>query len=341
MLLGLDRAMLHPQSFANATKSILFIDPTVEDYQSLIRGLAADNRQDACSTKIVILDAYRDGIQQISETLARNKGLKAVHILSHGGPGCLYLGNSQLSGEIIKRYTSQLQQWGKALGENADILIYGCNVGTDLSFLRQLRELTGANIAASATPTGNAGLGGDWNLEVTVGDVSTPVAFESATMAAYNGILNRLFAVKDDGSTNLIVELNPSTGAEINSFFVPEGLFAAPQGLAFDGNSLFLVDNGSPHTLFELDSNTGAIRDFDTISGLVTVDGLAVLDRKVYLLDSSANDIIEFDPTSDTVSNTLDIDLENSGISVGGGLAGITGPNALLAIKNNSELVRD
>ncbi len=99
---------------AIATKSILFIDPTVEDYQSLIGGLAADNRQDACFTKIVILDTYRDGIEQISETLARNEGLKAVHILSHGSPGCLYLGNSQLSRETVGRYTTQLRQWGEA-----------------------------------------------------------------------------------------------------------------------------------------------------------------------------------------------------------------------------------
>ncbi|MDY6805831.1 MAG: DUF4347 domain-containing protein [Cyanobacteriota bacterium] len=337
MVVALDGAMLHPQSFANATKSILFIDPTVENYQSLIRGTNPN-------LKIVILDTYRDGIEQIGESLARNEGLKAVHILSHGGPGCLYLGNSQLSGETLGRYATQLRQWGEALGENADILIYGCKVGADVTFVRELRELTRANIAASATPTGNAALGGDWNLEVTVGEVSSSVAFESATMEAYSGILNRLFAVKDDGS-DLIVELDPSTGTEIKSFFIPIEITWQPQGLAFNGNSLFLASSdGFDYTLWELEPDTGAVRDSDSISGLIGLDGLAALDGKIYLLDGNASDIIEFDPLSDTVTNTLDVNVVNADppnvdVLVSGGLAGITGPNALLAINNNSELV--
>src|SRR4028118_424178 len=43
-------------------------------------------------------------------------------------------------------------------------------------FLDRLSELTGANIAASANPTGNATLGGDWELEVKIGRIeATPI----------------------------------------------------------------------------------------------------------------------------------------------------------------------
>ncbi|MGK7919210.1 MAG: DUF4347 domain-containing protein, partial [Trichodesmium sp.] len=163
------------------TKSLLFIDPTVEDYEILVRGTNPN-------IKIVILDTYRDSIQQITETLARNQGIKAVHILSHGTSGCLYLGNSKLNLETIENYTKQLQQWGQILDDNADILIYGCNVAADLAFVQKLQELTGTNIAASATATGNAELGGDWQLEVCLGQVSTPLAFTPGSMKAYNGI---------------------------------------------------------------------------------------------------------------------------------------------------------
>src|SRR4028119_2426095 len=43
-------------------------------------------------------------------------------------------------------------------------------------FLKRLSELTGADIAASANLTGNAALGGDWELEVQIGSIeATPI----------------------------------------------------------------------------------------------------------------------------------------------------------------------
>ncbi|MGB3512589.1 MAG: hypothetical protein WBA93_25895, partial [Microcoleaceae cyanobacterium] len=152
----------------------------------------------------------------------------------------------------------------------------------------------------------------------------------------------RLFAVKSDNfGSSQIVELNPLTGEEINSFSAPEAFSPGPQGLAFDGNSLFFLTSNGPTTLWELDPDTGAVRDSDSISNFAGYDGLAALDGKLYILDNSNisnSDIIEFDPISDTVTNTLDIDGIN-GVSVEEGLAAITGPNALLATSSNSQLL--
>jgi hypothetical protein len=55
--------------------------------------------------------------------------------------------------------------------------------------------------------------------------------------------LERLFAVPTD-STASIVELSPNTGAEINRFVAPAAPSGGPDGLAFDGTSLFYL-NGS------------------------------------------------------------------------------------------------
>src|SRR4028119_468009 len=63
-------------------------------------------------------------------------------------------------------------------------------------FLERLRELTGADIAASANPTGNAALGGDWELEVQIGLIETPIAFNANTLKTYKGVLG--FAPKGD-----------------------------------------------------------------------------------------------------------------------------------------------
>ncbi len=163
------------------TKSILFIDPNVEDYEILVRGTNPN-------IKIVILDTYRDSIQQITETLVRNRGVKTVHIVSHGAPGCLYLGNSQLNiNSINNNYAQELESWSVT-----NILLYGCNVaagdaGTE--FLEKLHQLTGANIAASAKRTGNVALGGDWELEVIRGKLEVSLAFSDRVQSEWEHIL--------------------------------------------------------------------------------------------------------------------------------------------------------
>ena len=66
-------------------------------------------------------------------------------------------------------------------------------------FLDRLSELTGADIAASAKLTGNAALGGDWELEVQIGRIETPIAFNANTLKTYKGVLG--FAPKVDFPT--------------------------------------------------------------------------------------------------------------------------------------------
>ena len=52
----------------------------------------------------------------------------------------------------------------------------GVNPTKPNQFLERLSELTGADIAASANPTGKAALGGGWELEVQIGHIeATPI----------------------------------------------------------------------------------------------------------------------------------------------------------------------
>ncbi|MGK7903480.1 MAG: DUF4347 domain-containing protein, partial [Hormoscilla sp.] len=166
------------------TKAIAFIDAAVEDKEQLVSGLER-------STEVVILDSDRDGVAQITQYLQayiRQKGAGGnVHIVSHGAPGCLYLGNGQLSLDTLEQYGSDLHRWNVT-----HLLLYGCNVAAGdagAEFLEKLQAATGANIAASKTRTGNAAKGGNWNLEVTVGEVSSPLAFSKVVQNAYAGVL--------------------------------------------------------------------------------------------------------------------------------------------------------
>ncbi|HHJ15081.1 MAG TPA: DUF4347 domain-containing protein, partial [Gammaproteobacteria bacterium] len=126
------------------------------------------------NTVYIVLDAERDGVEQISEILAQYQDVTAVHLFSHGASGFLRLGNNALTSARLEDYREQLAGWGASLTENADILLYGCNVAdgeTGVAFVNKLATYTGADVAASTDETGSAALGGDWQLELASGNI--------------------------------------------------------------------------------------------------------------------------------------------------------------------------
>ncbi|MFO7578634.1 MAG: DUF4347 domain-containing protein [Nitrosomonas halophila] len=180
-------ATLPDAQLAHATgcKEIVFIDQGVEDYSHLVAA-ARDG------VMVHVIDSSRDGVRQMSAILQQQSGLSAVHIVSHGSAGCLALGNSLLTVETLERYRGDLFAWQQALKNHAEILLYGCNVGQGTLgeyFVRQLADMTGANIAASTTLTGHAGKQGDWELAFTIGEIKCPIAFADNLVATYPGVL--------------------------------------------------------------------------------------------------------------------------------------------------------
>ncbi|AFZ20607.1 DUF4347 domain-containing protein [Allocoleopsis franciscana] len=166
---------------SNQVATVVFVDAGVGNYQQLVNGVIS-------KAEVLVLDAAADGIEQISQVLQQRQDVGVVHLVSHGAPGCLYLGNTQLSLDTFNRYATQLQQWNVT-----NLLLYGCYVAAGDAgeeFVEKLHQLTGANIAASRTPTGNSALGGNWELEVVLGQEPPLLAFLPSVMAAYEGILN-------------------------------------------------------------------------------------------------------------------------------------------------------
>lgn len=141
----------------SAPTQLVFIDPTVEDYQDLLQGAVP-------STRIIVLEPNLDGVVQISNLLAEYSEITSLHLVCHGSSGSLWLGTAQLSLETLYQYQAQIQSWTKALANDACLVIYGCSVAAGdrgLAFIHGLRHLTGAEVAASTTPVGSSKLGGD------------------------------------------------------------------------------------------------------------------------------------------------------------------------------------
>ena len=282
------------QSNDSLVKEIIFIDPTVEDYESLIAGIYPD-------TKVVIIDRMKDGISQITENLQGGK-YKAVHIVSHGSEGSLQLGSKQLNSSNLDTYKSQLQLWANYLTDDADILLYGCDVAagqTGVSFVQQLSQLTGADVAASNDLTGNAALGGNWDLEVKTGKIEAPLAFQVGVMEAYNAVLSNIYYdlaasnFSQDWSNKALITTNdnwnnvPSiVGYRGDNLASTTGV--DPQTVLADGSSTPIdvnVNRNDPNAF-----TTGGVTEFDGISNPVVAlqgSGTARAPHLVLYLDTT------------------------------------------------------
>src|SRR4028119_2468934 len=166
-------------------REIAFIGSDIPEGQTLITGIKK-------GIETAILDPNQDAIAQIGETL-KGKKYSAIHIICHGAPGHLQLGNTGLNIETLPHYTFEIQQWRESLTSEASILLYGCNVAESVAagsprylriidnsnkpaptppcgnqFLTQLHQLTGAFIVANPNPTGNPERGGTWKLTSSI-----------------------------------------------------------------------------------------------------------------------------------------------------------------------------
>jgi hypothetical protein len=128
------------------------------------------------------------------------------------------LGKGFVDSSTLSHKSNLLQSWAAALAPKADILLYGCNIAAGemgRQFVQLLNQLTGADVAASSNLTGSAALGGDWELEVTMGRVEAPIAFGAETVEAYNAVLaiSRV-SVATDGTEGNHYSFDPSISAD-------------------------------------------------------------------------------------------------------------------------------
>ncbi|TVT50032.1 MAG: DUF4347 domain-containing protein [Denitromonas halophila] len=157
------------EATVTARSEVLFIDRSLPDGDGLHDTLLRANP----TLEVIWLDAQRDGIAQISDALAGRNHIDAIHLITHGADGQLALGNTTVDSTTLSTHASAIAAWGNALSDDADLLLYGCDVAgspVGQAFLSELAALTGADVAASDDATG---AGGNWLLERQVGILDT------------------------------------------------------------------------------------------------------------------------------------------------------------------------
>jgi CSLREA domain-containing protein len=191
------------------TRNLVIIDPGVQDYPILLEAIFPD-------ASSLIIDSKSDPIAQITKALAAGSPVNALHLISHGQPGSLQLGNGFFSGDHLSAYAETLKQWQRYFTPDGAILLYGCSVAygeAGSNFVEQLRELTGINIAASTTVKGQ----GNWNLEYATGEIDSPLAIATDALAAYPHVL----------ATFTVNSLEDSINADDGKYTLREAITAA------------------------------------------------------------------------------------------------------------------
>ncbi|MEZ5807864.1 MAG: Ig-like domain-containing protein [Zhengella sp.] len=206
---------------------VYFVDAGIGSADALLAALPE-------GAEVHTLDTSSDGVATIASVLEGRSGIDAIHILSHGRPGELTLGNAVLNeASIAGDHADELATIGAALSADADILIYGCDFAADLtgaSAVEALARATGADIAASDDLTGASSLGGDWVLERQSGTV------EAASLAAtaFEGVLVDTDGDGVDDATD--IDRDGDGVLDIHEGTVPDPLPASP---VQDGAAVF------------------------------------------------------------------------------------------------------
>ena len=185
-------------------------------------------------------------------------------------------------------YAAHLQQRLDALSEDADILLYGCQIAAQEDvgktkqavdrrkpnnsispFVHRLHQLIGVNISASANPTGSLALGGDWDLEVRTGTTQPPLAFPPAVRVAYRST----FALSE-GDLAVIGyntdEPNPNAGVTTTDFSFT--MIALDDVAA--GKTIKITDRGWNSTANALTTNSFSDGPPVSLEGIVIEAGV-------------------------------------------------------------------
>ncbi|MBF0423124.1 MAG: DUF4347 domain-containing protein, partial [Magnetococcales bacterium] len=213
-------------------KEVAFIDTSIADYKSLEANIRP-------GVEIVEMGGGQRGLAQMAAWAEIHGGFDAIHVLSHGSEGALYLGTDVLTRATLPSgvVRVELAVVGQALKTDGDLLIYGCSVGAGESgaaFVADLATLTGADVAASTDATGSPVRGGNWTLETQVGSVATP----SFSFENYDGLLPTTTTTYDGTLTTDNTYNRPWTPFDVAYAADPNNLGGRSSDDVYTGNAI-------------------------------------------------------------------------------------------------------
>jgi filamentous hemagglutinin family protein len=331
---GLIRMQVSPST---PVTGFVFLD-RVRNYEQIANALLGGNQ-------LILLNRNDSGTAKVSQVLANQTNIQALHFVGDGNKGQIWLGRDFITNDTLSRYSNELSKWQSALAVNAEILFYACNLAQTADgqlLLTNIKNLTGANVGASTDLTGNSRYGANWILEY--GRTNTPLPFDPQKITTADvkltifTVTNLNDTVPSGASGELRSELdnaNTTSGSDTVRFQIPGvntisldtfnlGQLVISDDTTFDvlpGVDITIAGDGISSRVFNLSPNTKAT--FDGAGGSITITGGFDIDGGGIFADTGSTLVLQNNVTitgNSASNNGGGIFADNSTVTVNGGI---------------------
>ncbi len=231
------------------------------------------------------------------------------------------LGSAWLQRDNLDGYAAHLADWNVRLDADADLLFYGCDLaGGDAGqqMLDALHTLTGANVAASTDATGNALLGGDWQLEFELGAIDTQVLFSDELQQDWDGLL----------ATFTVTNANDTGGGSLRQAIIDANTLPGVDTITFNiaGTGVHTINQASSLTITEtvtIDATTDDSFAANSNRPAIILDGDNSFTGDGLVLTSSADgSVIRGFVIRDFTGDAIEIQAGSDGNTIAGNYIG-------------------
>ncbi len=177
---------LAPGRLAPLRRPLVVVAPGVADAEALLDGLVAGAQGARLEPG--------GGIAALAALVADIRP-SALHVVAHGRPGLLRLGDQTLSLATLDRHRPALAAIGAVLGAGATLHLWACGVGAGPRghrFIRALARATGLGVAAASAAVGRHDGTVRWDLDRVVDGRREACPFTPIAQAAYPHALTLL-----------------------------------------------------------------------------------------------------------------------------------------------------
>ncbi len=214
---------------STARTQVAFVDSSLDNLSDLLAQLEATYDDGETTLEVVLLDRHSSGVEQITAYLATtDQDYSSMVLVTHGSSGQFQLGSDWVNVHTLDDFSQQMLMWQDSLTEDADLLVFGCQVASTSDGQQlghELAELLNVDVALSDDATGASALGGDWDLEFEVGMIDTQSRVLVQSPDEWQGLLATYTVTNtnDSGAGSLrqaILDANANAGADTINFSI-------------------------------------------------------------------------------------------------------------------------
>ncbi|WP_186467468.1 Ig-like domain-containing protein, partial [Bradyrhizobium stylosanthis] len=168
-------------------REIAFIDPGVDDLQTLLAGMRPD-------VEAVLLNDHEPAPRQMARAVQeREEQFDAIHVIAHGRPGEVSFSSGALTEAMIASHEVDLRSMGGAVDVNGiGLVLWTCETGQGekgSNFVGRLADAIHVPVSTSTGLIGSAERGGRWVLEASPA-LAAPITSE--VVRTYAGTLSTI-----------------------------------------------------------------------------------------------------------------------------------------------------